>query len=1078
MATYKIGKLKLNLSKAGFAFRWGDGEIRRFPFGFKSTQGEDVADGLDQYDEAYYDDASEDGYDYADEDGAGDDYASYDDGAYDEGDYADADAGAGDYADYDYDDGAYDQDYDQGDYADDGYDQGDYADDGYDQGAYDEGDYADDEYADDGYDQGDYADEGYYDEDGNYIEGGAEADGASSLMQYIDENDWVTYALLVLLPPLGIYLLWRRGRFDNMLRIGISVASALWFAVLIYLIVSLVSGGMWDRGQPAEGIVLISPSPSPTATVAPSVQPSQSAGVLPSTSPLVDETIDGPTATPIAGDTQTGDTGTEYVYAPTTGLYYHNNPNCPVLGGATASTVTLEIAVRRNLNPCPTCYDTQVYYMTDGGRWYHTVPNCDGGTGTPMQGAEETTLERAQNAGKTACPKCAGGTDSSGRTSSSDTVTGQHMISYVNTLTTDRSGVMVYATQNGTYFHTVSNCDGGTGHAMSNASQITLLRALQEGKAACPVCCEVGRRLVYCTENGEWFHIESDCQGMRNAKQTYVAVAMAMGKTACPECMSGMTVTLNSTDGSSGGGSSGSSDSTVYVYATRGGEYYHTDSTCNGMRNAERVALSTMLSVGRPACPDCCPTANNIVYARSGGTYYHSYATCSGMSGATTGTVAQALAAGFQKCPRCWTSSSSSGESGTTESVSGITVYCTENGRWYHNDRTCQGMSGARAVTLEEAVSMGKTACETCCSQANRIVFAVSGGQYYHYDNTCRVEDLSRATSGTLARALMAGFARCPSCVGSSTSSDDEEESSTSSGRYVPGTSGIRVYANQNRRYYHLSSSCAGSGASYVTLETALNYGKEACPVCAKATTDRPVWSSASDPYFHIYQAHAGEGATSATLAHGHASGKEYCPVCLARYQSSSSSGSGTPSVSSGTYVDGTSGLYVYATREGEFFHIESTCPDALGEGASRVTLETALNYGKRPCTTCSNLARRVVYSTASDQYYHYSQTHAGSGSTSGYLAHARAVGKTACPVCVSGSSSGGGSGSGTSGSGDSGSGDLSTATQVYIDLQGDSDSTIFHSHSTCSRAGMTDGSMVNIQFVRDQGFSPCSYCW
>ena len=45
MATYKLGKLKFNLSKAGLAFRWGDGEIRRFPFGLKSTQGEDVAEG-------------------------------------------------------------------------------------------------------------------------------------------------------------------------------------------------------------------------------------------------------------------------------------------------------------------------------------------------------------------------------------------------------------------------------------------------------------------------------------------------------------------------------------------------------------------------------------------------------------------------------------------------------------------------------------------------------------------------------------------------------------------------------------------------------------------------------------------------------------------------------------------------------------------------------------------------------------------------------------------------------------------------------------------------------------------------
>jgi len=39
MATHKIWKLKFNISKAGLAFRWGDGEIQRFPFGLKSGEG-------------------------------------------------------------------------------------------------------------------------------------------------------------------------------------------------------------------------------------------------------------------------------------------------------------------------------------------------------------------------------------------------------------------------------------------------------------------------------------------------------------------------------------------------------------------------------------------------------------------------------------------------------------------------------------------------------------------------------------------------------------------------------------------------------------------------------------------------------------------------------------------------------------------------------------------------------------------------------------------------------------------------------------------------------------------------------
>ena len=126
--------------------------------------------------------------------------------------------------------------------------------------------------------------------------------------------------------------------------------------------------------------------------------------------------------------------------------------------------------------------------------------------------------------------------------------------------------------------------------------------------------------------------------------------------------------------------------------------------------------------------------------------------------------------------------------------------------------------------------------------------------------------------------------------------------------------------------------------------------------------------------------------------------GKEYCPTCLAHYRN----GDEDVPTSSNTYTSGTSGLYVYATLTGERFHLSAASPH-LESGASRVTLETALNYGKSPCTTCANIARRTVYATSSSRYYHYSQTCAGSEATPGYLAIARAIGKQPCPVCVQG---------------------------------------------------------------------------
>ena len=104
-----------------------------------------------------------------------------------------------------------------------------------------------------------------------------------------------------------------------------------------------------------------------------------------------------------------------------------------------------------------------------------------------------------------------------------------------------------------------------------------------------------------------------------------------------------------------------------------------------------------------------------------------------------------------------------------------------------------------------------------------------------------------------------------------------------------------------------------------------------------------------------------------------YAVGKEFCPACKARYENG---GTQLPT-SSGTFTNGTSGLYVYAALTGEHFHISSSCPD-MESGASRVTLEAALNYGKSPCDRCASIAKRTVYATASSRYYHYSQSCAG----------------------------------------------------------------------------------------------------
>ena len=56
--------------------------------------------------------------------------------------------------------------------------------------------------------------------------------------------------------------------------------------------------------------------------------------------------------------------------------------------------------------------------------------------------------------------------------------------------------------------------------------------------------------------------------------------------------------------------------------------------------------------------------------------------------------------------------------------------------------------------------------------------------------------------------------------------------------------------------------------------------------------------------------------------------------------------------------------------------------------------------------------------------------------------------------------------------------GDPSTVRAAYIDLKGNSNGNIFHSNSVCAGAGMSNGSLVAIEFIQAQGFTACPYCW
>ncbi len=1064
MATHKIGFLKFNTSDDGIAFRIGDGKIHRIGFGKKRGQ-----DAEETYDDAYMDDQA-----YVDDAYPADDDAAVT-GGY-TGRFASRGRSASRYDDYGDDYGGYDEDgYPDDRYADDDYAEDDYAEDGY----------SDDGYYDDDYAEGDY-DDRYSDEDAGGYDDDPGYGSENPLMRYIDENDWVTYALLVLLPPLGIYLLWRRRRFETPIRWIVSAASGVWFVILLILLISAILAGGGDAktnppitmNPPATAQPSVGPSAeatagslledalssgvSPLGNASSSAAPSGSAqpGATDGLTPVqtMDALSPDASATPIAGYSGgTGTTATGTVMTTATGLYYHNNPNCTYIeAGAAVSTLTQEAAIQQGKTACPSCYPGQEkYYATANGTWYHVDPNC-----SDMKDAVEITKEAAEKEGKTACPVCILKTVNSVK---------KGEMRFVTSSSTDKSGKSVYVTDNGKYYHTNATCS-----SMKDAKSVGLLKAILDGKTACPTCASSAETSVWFTRNGDRYHNKSDCDGMKNAVQGTLAEALILGKDRCAKCWGASTVGFNGATGGSGG--SGSSGGTVYVYATENGQYYHTNSTCSGMQNATRVPLTTMIEMGRKACPTCATGANAVVYATPDGKYYHSYATCSGMKNAVAGTKAQAMALGKQECPDCWKNGDEAG-SGDGK----VYVYATKNGQYYHTNATCSGMTGATRGELSAAVKAGKTACPTCASAANRMVYSTSGGQYYHTNASC--SGMHNAQQRTLQDALILGQSACPVCIGSTSGANSANNSTnssagngtvtnvqshqmnvsavtssdgpalSSSGTYKAGTSGVKVYATAEGSYYHRYKEHAGSGARQVSLETALNYGKKACPTCLSAARTT-VYAVAGGRYYHRSKTCAGAGAKSGSLSSALAYGLDACPICVTRTQEVSNSK---------TYKSGASGLKVYATVSGSYYHTRKSC---AGESAQQVTLETAMNYGKKPCPNCASAAKKTVYATSSDKYYHASRTHAGSGASSGTWAAALALGKKACPVCITGSEAYEESDVKYSASGD---------TQVYVDP--DSTQFYYHKNARCSDAGFSGGTSVDLDFAVRWDFKACPYC-
>ena len=141
--------------------------------------------------------------------------------------------------------------------------------------------------------------------------------------------------------------------------------------------------------------------------------------------------------------------------------------------------------------------------------------------------------------------------------------------------------------------------------------------------------------------------------------------------------------------------------------------------------------------------------------------------------------------------------------------------------------------------------------------------------------------------------------------------------------------------------------------------------------------------------------------ATGMPLAVALVMGKGACPKCIGSFSLPNTGGGTTGQGTTGGATDGT--VYVYATENGRYYHINSTCDGGTGSemrNAQRVTLLSMLQIGREPCPVCCSSANRTVYATPGGAYYHSYATCSGmSGATAGTLAQALAYGISAVRI-------------------------------------------------------------------------------
>lgn len=464
------------------------------------------------------------------------------------------------------------------------------------------------------------------------------------------------------------------------------------------------------------------------------------------------------------------------------------------------------------------------------------------------------------------------------------------------------------------------------------------------------------------------------------------------------------------------------------VWCTEKGNYYHSEEHCSGMEGAIYGTLSYALALDKTPCPVCITAraelrdyngaayitdaytgeilaaiskpapaepdpkaellAEATVYCTEGGSYYHSYADCSGMLNASAISLSEAVDMGKEACPRC---------------LGPAIVFATPHGNYYHSEKDCSGMEGATAMNPEEALWWDKHPCPVCIT--GKKVNVASSDMYYHESDTCSAAEFYY-DKYPLLDALTIGMTPCPECTAVEVT--PEEENQDAFWAEAEADQEKRVYAVYGQaRYYHKADICNGQQNNRsLTLANAEKEQLIPCPDCYTTFTTEenaeiaePVfYCTPSGKYYHLEPDCSGmrnaEARTPEQVFIN--SGYTACPSCIDTDEEKALLMLPVPQ-------DDTDEVFIAPSNS--YYHRDHGC--FYMSMVIKADLKSAKDMGHTPCPMCFReqvdlSTFETCWATQNGKYYHSDEHCSGMrNAVSGLVEEARAKGKMRCPICM-----------------------------------------------------------------------------